>query len=409
MAVGQSANRPTAKQKRSEFHYMRLKLLLPEVKPDHFVIPSQCPTPGCKGRRFYPRQAVEKKIVDAKHQQVQAWRYQCSECGHTFRVYPQGVSKQHISQRVNGLGVMLYILGLSYGAVAIVLETLAIAIGKTSVYRAVQAVAEKVPGMQQSHLLEGYRTGAVGADVTSVRCGGKWLPLGITVDAITGMTLSIDGLPGEEAEQLKAWLEPILEAVDADVLVTDDADAFKKISDETGRAQQVCKSHVVRNTETLVEELSALIQTGQDRSLEPIGIPSEQALADLAALKKLIHSRQPAEQPELERLYLRYAPARKPAKGRRFDVAYRMRNLFLDRWTLWPHLTFYRTWKDEQGHLQLDGTNNDCERSIGWWVKERYRSMRGYKSEQSALNVSRLIAHAGNHLSLGLNLASLMA
>jgi transposase-like protein len=387
---------------------MRLKLLLPEVKPGNYVIVEQCPRPGCKGRRFYPRQKVEKKLVDAKHKQVQAWRYQCSECGHTFRVYPQGVSKQHISQRVSGLGVMLYILGLSYGAVAIVLETLGIGIGKTSVYRAVQAVAEKVPGMKQSHLLDGYRTGALGADVTSVRCGGKWLALGISVDAITGMTLSIDELPGEEAEQLKAWLEPILDAVDADVLVTDDADAFKKVSDETGRAHQVCKSHVGRNTDALVEELSALIQTGQDRSLETLGVSAEQALADLATLKKLIHSRQPEEQPELEQLYLRYAAARKPAKGKRFEVAYRLRNLFLDRWTLWPRLTFYRTWKDEYGHAKLDGTNNDCERSIGWWVKERYRSMRGYKREQSALNVSRLIAHAGNHLSHGLHLASLM-
>jgi transposase-like protein len=388
---------------------MRLNLRLPEVKPDHFVLPKRCPTGGCKGRRFYPHQKVIKKVVDAKYQEVEAGRYQCNECGHTFRVYPQGVSKRHLSQRVSGLAVMLYILGLSYGAVAIVLESLGIGIGKTSVYRAVQTVAEKVPGMKQTHLLEGYCTGAVGADVTSVRCGGKWLPLGISVDAVTGMTLSIDSLPGEEAEQLKSWLEPILDAVDADVLVTDDADAFKKVSDETGRAHQVCKSHVGRNTDALVEELSAIIHSGHDRSLESIQVSAEQALADLATLKQLIHSRQPEEQPILEQLYLRYAAARKPGKGKRFDVAYRLRNLFLDRWTLWPRLTFYRTWRDEQGYLKLDGTNNDCKRSIGWWVKERYRSMRGYKREQSALNVSRLIAHAGNHLAGGLDLACLVA
>lgn len=196
--------------------------------------------------------------------------------------------------------------------------------------------------------------------------------------------------------------------MEADVLVTDDADAFKKISDETGRAHQVCKSHVGRNTDALVEELSTLIQSGHDHSLETIQVSSDQALADLVTLKKLIHSRQPEDQSILEQLYLRYAAARKPGKGR-FSVAYRMRNLFLDRWTLWPRLTFYRTWKDEYGNLNLDGTNNDCERSIGWWIKERYRSMRGYKREQSALNVSRLVAHAGNHLSHGLNLASLMA
>lgn len=387
---------------------MRLNLRLPEVKPNQFVLPKHCPTIGCKGKRFYPRQKVTKKVVDAKYKQVEAWRYQCDECKCTFRVYPQGVSQQHLSQRVSGLAVMLYILGLSYGAVAIVLDSLGIGIGKTSVYRAVQAVAEKVPGMKQGRLLEGYRTGAVGADVSSVRCGGKWLPLGISVDAVTGMTLSIDGLPGEEAEQLKAWLEPILDAVDADVLVSDDADAFKRISDETGRAHQVCKSHVGRNTDALVEELSTLIQSGQDRSLEAIQVSAEQALANLATLQRLIHSRQPQDQPILEQLYLCYAAARKPGKGRRFDVAYRMRNLFLDRWTLWPRLTFYRTWRDEYGNMKLDGTNNDCERSIGWWIKERYRSMRGYKREQSALNVSRLIAHAGNHLSRGLDLASLM-
>jgi hypothetical protein len=408
MAVGQSANRPTAEPKQSEPHYMRLNLRLPEVKPEHFVVPKSCPWAGCKGKRFYPRQKVKKNVVDAKYKAVEAWRYQCGECGHTFRDYPQGVSQQHISERVSGLAVMLYILGLSYGAVAIVLESLGLGIGKTSVYRAVQAVAEKVPGLKQAHLLEGYCTGAVGADVTSVRCGGKWLPLGVSVDAITGMTLSIDSLAGEETEQLKAWLEPILDAVDADVLVSEDADAFKKISDDTGRAHQVCKSHVGRNTDALVEELSGLIQAGNDHSLETIQVSAEHALADLAALKQLIHSRQPEDQPKLEQLYLRYAAARKPAKGRRFDLAYRMRNLFLDRWTLWPRLTFYRTWKDEDGNMKLDGTNNDCERSIGWWVKERYRSMRGYKREPSALNVSRLIAQAGNHLSHGLNLASLM-
>ena len=388
---------------------MRLKLLLPNVKPGNYVIPTKCPRKGCPGKHFYPRQEVEKKIVDGSYKFVRVWRYECGRCGCTFRVYPQGVGKKQMSQRVIGLMIMLYVLGLSYGAVAIVLDALGIGVGKTSVYRAVQAAAEKVPGMKQEKLVEGYRTSAVGADVTSVRCNGKWLPIGVSVDAITGMTLSIDGLPGEEAEQLKTWLEPILDAVDADVLVTDDADAFKIVSDETGRAHQICKRHVGSNTDALVDELSALLQTGQDHSLEALGVAPEQALADLTSLKTLIHTRQPADQAQLEQMYARYAMARKPGKGKPFGVAFRIRNLFLDRWNLWPRLTFYRTWKDEYGHPKLDGTNNHCERAIGWWIKERYRSMRGYKREQSALNVSRLIACAGNHLSRGLDLSSLLA
>jgi len=39
-------------------------------------------------------------------------------------------------------------------------------------------------------------------------------------------------------------------------------------------------------------------------------------------------------------------------------------------------LTRYRTWKGPQGET-LDGTHNACERAIGWWIKERYRTMRG--------------------------------
>jgi hypothetical protein len=69
----------------------------------------------------------------------------------------------------------------------------------------------------------------------------------------------------------------------------------------------------------------------------------------------------------------------------------------------------------------IDGTNNHCERSIGWWIKERYRSThalhqtqcgacaRGYKREQSVFNVSRLITFAGSHFARGLNLADLIA
>ena len=357
---------------------------------------------------FYPRQIVRKKIVDTQYAEVLAWRYQCTKCGCTFRVYPEGVNHQQISMRVLGMAVMLYILGLSYGAVELVLGSFGVGIGKTSVYRAVQFAAEKVPGMRQKNLLTGYKTKAVGADVTSVRCGGKWMQIGISVDAVNGMVLSIDKLPGEDAEQLKAWLEPIMDAVDADVLVTDDADGFKKVSDETGRSHQVCKSHVGRNTDVLVDELSTILATNQDHSLETLGITPEQALTDLNKLKEMIHARIPNEQPLLEAMYLRYAKARKPGKGKKHDLAYRLRNLFMDRWNLWPRLTFYRTWQDEYGHRILDGTNNHCERSIGWWVKERYRSMRAYKREQSALNVSRLIAFAGSRLSCGLYLADLL-
>jgi transposase-like protein len=388
---------------------MRLSLILPVVKPEQYLEPEQCVNPKCKGKYFRWRQEVPKNVRDTQYEQVLARRYECLRCHRTFRVYPQGVLAGQFSQRVKGIGVMLYVLGLSYGAVALVLGALGVWISKASVYRSVQATAEQVPGMRGEPFLEGYRTRALGADVTSVKCNGKWLPIGITVEAITGMVLTLDQLSGEDAQILQAWLEPIVATVNARVLVSDDADAFKMVADEAGLEQQVCKSHVGRNTLALIENLSRQIQAGADRSLTELRIEPQQVLADLRQLGELMRSRLPEQQPQLEALFLRYAAAPAPHPGQSASLAYRLRNLFLDRWNLWPRLTFYRTWKNAKGEAILDGTNNASERAMGWWIKERYRSMRGYKRDQSALNVSRLIAYCGNHLAQGLDLAQLVA
>jgi transposase-like protein len=390
--------------------HMRLKLILPIVDNDRFIEPQKCYTPGCQGKYFQVRQEVSKALRDREYKTVMVQRYQCLRCGHTFRVYPQGVSRAHVSQRVQGMAVMLYLLGLSYGAVELMLEALGVYYSKTSVYRAVQAAGERVVGLKRSQIVSGYKTKAMGADLTYVKCNGKWLSIGVIVDPLNGLVLSIDQLSGEDAQTLQAWVEPIADQIGAHTLVTDDADALKQVADHSGLDHQVCKSHVVRNTEELITSLSQAIEAAQeDPSLAELHIQPVRALADLRQLGELIHSRQPQEQTQVQVLYERYASASPSKKGKPASIAYRMRNLFLDRWNLWPRLTFYRTWKDTDGKPILDGTNNADERAIGWWVKERYRTMRGYKRAQSALNVSRLIAYCGNHLTDGLDLATLMS
>jgi transposase-like protein len=303
---------------------------------------------------------------------------------------------------------MLYLLGLSYGATSLALDALGVYMSKTSVYEAVQAAAEKVPGLKRNEVFAGLQTPALGGDLTSVKCNGEWLHLGLAVDDTTGLVLTVDELCAEDADTLKEWLEPIAEAVGANLLVTDDADAFKPIADELGLEHQVCKSHVKRNSEKLIENLEPLVELDEDGSLAAIGVEPEQALKDLRRLGELILSRQPEEEDELEEMHHRYTAAAPPRSGEKATVAYRQRLLFLDRWSLWRRLTRYRVWQGPQGE-SVDGTNNGCERAIGWWVKERYRTMRGYKRRKSAVNLSRLLAWSGNHLGKGgADLASLI-
>jgi transposase-like protein len=103
---------------------MRLQLILPRVEPSAMKLPSVCPYERCQGKHFRHHQEVKKWLKDTEHDAVFAQRYECLRCKRTFRLYPQGVTRAQALQRVKGLGVMLYLLGLSYGATSLALEAL---------------------------------------------------------------------------------------------------------------------------------------------------------------------------------------------------------------------------------------------------------------------------------------------
>lgn len=383
---------------------MCLKVILPTVDPTRRPEPETCPRPSCGGVHFQLHQQVPKPLRDTQVDHTSVGRYRCVRCGHTFRVYPPGVSHRHTSARLRGVAVMLYVLGLSYGAVALVLDALGFPLSKTAVYYAVQAAGERVPGLRRDAVqipVGQVLVAALGADLTSVKCGGQWLTVGVGVDAGHGLALTVDLLDNGEAATLTAWIGEIAAAVGATVLVSDDADGFKTAADETGLDQQVCVAHVVRNTDAWVERMMPDIQADTDGSLATIGVTPAQAVVDLQTIQALIRARDPTTTAHaaLRTVHLRYAAAVSPrqASTGTMSLAYRLRLFSLDRWNLWRRLIRYRTWEGPAGEV-LDGTNNATERAIGWWIKERYRPMRGYKRPQSVHNVSRLIAWAGNQL-----------
>src|SRR5215217_2571480 len=159
---------------------MRLLMRLPTVDPAAFPVPQSCPH-GCGCRHFKLRQVVAKPLRDTKLAAVEARRYGCVRCGRTFRVDPPGVSHAQTPARPRGLGVLLYLLGLSYGAVALTLEALGHPWSKVAVYEAVQAAGAKVPGLRRDavRLPVGQAlVAALGADLTGVKCKGEWLTVG---------------------------------------------------------------------------------------------------------------------------------------------------------------------------------------------------------------------------------------
>jgi transposase-like protein len=321
-------------------------------------------------------------------------RYQCTECGYTFRVYPMGVTSRQQSERLRCLSVLLWTLGLSLAGVAVVLSALGCPLGRTTVYGNVCVAGRRARQRMREHLRSGAKVRVLGADCTHLKVAGKDKVVIQSIDMTTGRTLEVEVLPGEDERTIVRYVSRMAKLTGAEVLVTDDADAFKTAADTIGLKHQICQQHVVPNTLQLVSEIASDLLEIQ--SAETEGRPGdprvEQAIEDLASLETIILSRAPGSQAELDALQQRYQKAPPPKRGHRADSFYRMRLLTMDLAEDWPKLTLTDTWREPGGRRYIPSTNNASERKIGQNIKERYRTMRGYKCTASVRRVTVLTA-----------------
>jgi transposase-like protein len=369
---------------------MRIKVQLPKVEPDQYDEPTKCPYAGCNGRHFKPHgvKGQAKLLRDPQIREVIAYRYECLHCRRTFRVYPRGVSRDQQSDRLKGISVFLYVLGLSYGAVEDFLEALGVFVGKTTVYENVQEAGFTSRQRQRGDVAEGERRLVIGSDGTYVKVKGQEVGVQVVVDDQDSDLLGLEIVASENAEEVLAVVREVADQVGAEALVSDDLDTYKGVADTLDLEHQICRHHVKDNVDELTEELSVQLSEGEPM---PEGVESspEDLLADAAHLRQLVRERPADGEEQLEGMYHRYKGARQPPVGERHNVWYRMRMLITRLWERWPRLTL------DQRRGDLDGTNNSSERMIGWWIKERYRTMRGYKRLESIRNVVTLTARMG--------------
>ncbi len=376
---------------------MHLSVRLPKVLPDQIQPPTRCPLKNgkrkCSGRHFKLHQVVcRKPLRDTKFAEVLCHRYRCLKCDGSFRVYPQGVSNDHFSQRLQAQSVLLYILGLSYQGVADLLESLEHPISKGTAFNNVQAAGARVQQLRQARQKElAGKVKVLGADLTHVKCNGKNTLVAVATAMLSGEALTFDLLEVEASFRIEQWLKELARVLGAEILVTDDADGLKTVADHLGLQHQICRAHVNRNVHDLVAALGTKALVHPDPV--PWELPSltvDQFLEDLDTVEWIIKSMPANGQTPLQELATRYQGAPPPSIGKRATMWYRMRLLTLDWSENWARLALYQHWRSETGE-KLDGTNNVTEQVIGQCVKERYRTMRGYKCKSSIVNVSGLI------------------
>jgi transposase-like protein len=380
---------------------MHLTVRLPKVEPQTIQPPTRCPLldpknrkKRCRGTHFKEHQLTcAKPLRDTRYTQVTARRYRCLKCRGSFRIYPTGVSPARHSDTLKGLSVLLYILGLSYQGVSDLLDSLGLFLSKATVYKNVQATGQRAIRLRQTWVKQ--QTGQVqvlGLDFTHLKCQGQDKILAVATAVLTGAPLTFDLIEAETALRTEQWIRELAQTLGAEVLVTDDADGLRKVADDLGVKHQVCRAHVNRKVHELIGGLGTKALGPPDQvpwELSP-AVTLDEFLEDLQDVEWIIKSVPANGQAQLDQLAARYQGVPPPAQGQKATMWYRMRRLTLDWSENWSRLALYLQWRGEQG-ARLDGTNNVTEQVIGQRVKERYRTMRGYKREQSILNVSSLI------------------
>jgi transposase-like protein len=369
---------------------MRLRVRLPIVEPGVDNLPEECPYDGCDGRYFKPHgvKGEDKALRDPSYDEVKSHRHRCLKCDRTFRVYPPGVSEAQQSDRLKAITVLLYLLGLSYGAVSDFLLALGVTLSKTTVYDNVQEAGVQSRSRQQAAVARGGKRVVIGSDGTYVKVKGEQVGIQVVVDDQSGDLLDLEIVNSENTDEVREVVERAAAQVGAKVLVSDDLDVYKGVADEAGLDHQICRSHVKRNVDEWAQSVMEQLKKNEPR---PKGVDSsaERLQKDVETIQQMVRERPPDAPDQLEDMYDRYMAAPMPKKGQRHTVWYRMRMRVTRLWENWTRLTL------DQRRDDLDGTNNSCERLIGWWIKERYRTMRGYKRTESIRNVATLTARIG--------------
>jgi transposase-like protein len=359
-------------------------------------MPSRCPNPEkpCQCTTFHRHQRVSKIIRDIRVGRVTAERWQCTECGYTFRVYPVGVTRRQQSEGLRALTVLLWTLGLSLSGASAVLAALGCTVGRTTVYNNVCAAGKGARKKMRARLKGQVKVRVLAVDCTHVKHQGQDKIVVQSVDVEKGMTLEIELVPAEDERTIVRYIGRMAKLVGAEYLVSDDADAFKAAADAAGLEHQVCQHHVVPNTLELLgqigSDLVAKEESGCVASAD--GLTVEQALEDVAELETIILARTPSSQSALADLQQRYQVAHPPLPGKKASSFYRLRLLTMDLSEDWSRLTRCETRREPNGRRFLPTTNNISEQRIGLNIKERYRTMRGYKSKWSIRRLPALIA-----------------
>jgi len=316
----------------------------------------QCPHCGRNGGNIHSG-IRWRGILDIRVDRVAQRRMKCPYCHTTWTLRSEGVEAgRQRSQRLRGIGVVLYMLGLSYRNVEAFLPCLACPTGKSTVERDVAAAGAKAHALHQD--APRLRVRVLGVDGTGDAMAGAKGGLLFYVDVDRQKLLLVEPLQESDAAKVRRHVQRVLCEVGAEELRTDEHSVYKGVSGD--RRHRICLTHWRKSKGKRAWDLQQQAQR-EDRPLET------QTMQELLELLRL-EPRPPTPPTALERLVRRYINARK-------GLPWKVNQLL-------QHVE--RTWAQVSDD-PADPTNNATERLIGLTLKIRAKTMRGFKSPSKVL------------------------
>ena len=236
---------------------------LPTVNPALAVRPKQCAY--CGSGLLQRWGAVPKPLRDTDLEMVQAYRYRCTECGRTFRHYPDGVDKADMSQRLRCLAAMAWAMGLSLRGVGIIFSAFGeqLRVSRMSVWRAVQEKGEQLRCQTKAHQRK-HQVRVLGVDGAWIRLNGETTGVMVAVDMGNGQMVSMQVVDEHDPQAVCRWLKPLVEEFGVQVIVTDDLATYNTVEQQLEVDRQVCYFHMRRWVGKALDELERKLAVEED-------------------------------------------------------------------------------------------------------------------------------------------------
>jgi len=301
---------------------------------------------------------ILRSIRDIKVSAVAQRRLKCPFCGITWTLRSQGIADgRQRSQRLRGLGVILYMLGLSYRAVEKFLPCLDCPSGKSSIERDVAEFGQKA---RQYHLsAPRMRIKILGVDGTGAALAGKNAGILFFTDIEAQKLVLVEAIQETDSVKLRRHVAKVMAAVGAQELRSDEHSAYRGIVSQD--RHRLCLTHWLKSKAKRASDLyrQALAEN------RPLETESMKRLLEILRLNP-----RPSTVPvELERLVRSYIHCRR-------GLLWKINQLL-------QHVE--RTWSQVSNDT-VDPTNNVTERLIGLTFKIRAKTMRGFKSQRKVLD-----------------------